>query len=357
MEAPINLEAVDMPLRADLATLEAYPLAPPAKIRLDAMENPQLPPPAWLEALVGVEINRYPDAAAVDLKSALCGYMGLPSGTPLLLGNGSDELLQLLMLALPAGATLVGVRPTFALYGILARALRLKFVTVPLDDDFGIDLPAMTGVLERERPALVLLARPNNPTGNSFAAEDIECLLERAPGLVAIDEAYAPYAGESLIAALERHPRLLLLGTLSKLGLAGLRVGWLLGRNQWLDQIDKLRLPYNLNALSQALACRALEQSAHLDGAVAAVVRRRSRLFAQLQQLPLRVFPSRANFILVRPQRARADELYKGLLQAGIRVRLIDGPELANCLRITVGTDEECGLLLENLQRLLAGRG
>ncbi len=346
--------AIEMPLRADLATLEAYRLAPPAKIRLDAMENPQPPPAAWLEALVGVEINRYPDGAAVDLKDALSGYLGLPSGTPMLLGNGSDELLQLLMLALPAGAALVGVRPGFAMYEILARALRLKFVAAPLDENFELDLPAMAGILEREQPALVLLARPNNPTGNSFARAHVEQVLEWAPGLVAVDEAYAPYAGESLIAGLERHPRLLLLGTLSKLGLAGLRVGWLLGQSQWLDQIDKLRLPYNLNVLSQALACRALEQSAHLDGAVAAVVRRRGQLAAGLQQLPLRVFPSRANFILVRPHRARAGDLYRGLLQAGIRVRLIDGEHLPNCLRITVGTDEECGLLLEKLRTLLA---
>ena len=353
----MNFESGKMPLRTDLATLRAYQLAPPAKIRLDAMENPQPPPPAWLEALAGVEINRYPDGAAVALKNALSGYLGLPSGTPLLLGNGSDELLQLLMLALPAGASLVGVRPSFAMYEILARALRLKFVAMPLDENFELDLPALVAALERERPALVLLARPNNPTGNSFSAADIDRVLECAPGLVAIDEAYAAYAGESLLAKLESHPRLLLLGTLSKLGLAGLRVGWLLGQSRWLDQIDKLRLPYNLNALSQALACRALEQSAHLDGAVAAVVRRRSQLFARLQQLPLKVFPSRANFILVRPHRAQAGDLYGGLLRAGIRVRLLDSQDLPNCLRITVGTDEECGLLVENLQTLLAEQG
>src|SRR5581483_4454342 len=252
-------------IRPEVRALKAYHVPDAAGlIKLDAMENPYGWPeelkPAWLEALRGVALNRYPDPAARALKQRLHASLGVPRGAELLLGNGSDELIQIIALALARpGAVVLAPTPTFVMYQLIAAAAGMRFVGVPLKNDFSLDLPAMRAAINQHRPAVVFLAYPNNPTGNLFAPEDVEAIVAAAPGVVVVDEAYHAFAEASFVDRLARHDNLLVLRTLSKQGLAGLRLGVLAGAPAWLAEFDKVRLPYNINSLTQASAAFALQ--------------------------------------------------------------------------------------------------
>lgn len=343
-------------VRDDIRRLQPYSVAESSgMIKLDAMENPHELPPA-LRAQLGeiasaAPLNRYPDPAAVALKAALRAYMQVPDAMEIVLGNGSDEIIQLLALGCARpGGTMLGVEPSFSMYPLIARVCGLQFVGVPLCADFSLDADAMVAAIERHRPALVFLAYPNNPTGNLFDAAAIEHIVRAAPGLVVIDEAYHPFAQVSFMARLQEFPNLVLMRTLSKLGLAGLRLGMLIANPAWTVQFDKLRLPYNVNVLSQAVATRVL-QSAHVLAAQAAAIRaERSRLAARLQGMAgVQVYPSQANFLLLRVAAAAAT--YDSLKASGILVRNLAGghPALADCLRVTVGTTAENDAFLASL--------
>jgi len=227
---------------------------------------------------------------------------------------------------------------------LIATFCGLQFIGVPLDEDFGLDRAAMEAALAEHPPAVVFLAWPNNPSGNLWPRADVRFVLERAPGLVVVDEAYEPFAGESFIDELGEWDNLVVLRTLSKLGLAGLRLGALAGPTSWLDEFDKLRLPYNVNVLTQASAAFALDHFDALAAQAATIRAERERLFASLGQLPgVTAYPSAANFILLRVPRGRARPIFDALLADGILIKCVDGghPLLADCLRVTVGTPEE----------------
>jgi len=350
-------------IRPEVRRLAAYHVPDPGDaIKLDAMENPYRWPEAlvdaWLERLRQVSLNRYPDPAARALRERLGEAMDVPPGMDILLGNGSDELIQMLILAVAGpGRTLLAPEPTFVMYRMLAEIAGLRYVGVPLGQDFALDLPAMREAIEREQPALVFLAYPNNPTGNLFDAGTMRAVIEAAPGIVVVDEAYAAFARDSFLDALAEYDNLLLLRTVSKMGLAGLRLGMLIGAPEWLAEIDKTRLPYNINTLTQVSAEFALEHRAVLDEQTAAIRRDRAALFEALAALPgIEPFPSEANFILFRVPAGRADAIHRGLLERGVLIKNLGGAggALADCLRVTVGTPDENRAFLEALQACLA---
>lgn len=335
-------------IRAEICALAAYHV-PEASgmVKLDAMENPYRLPEALRVELAGLlaeaQINRYPDPAAQQLKASLRAALGVPAQAELLLGNGSDEIIQMLVMATARpGAVVMSVDPTFVMFRMIATFCGVRYVGVPLLDDFSLDTRAMLAAIERESPALVFLAYPNNPTGNLFDAQAVEAVLNAAPGLVVVDEAYHAFAGRTFLPRLKDYPNLLVMRTLSKSGLAGLRLGLLTGAQEWLSQFDKVRLPYNINVLTQALTARVLQHTDVLEAQAAAIRAERSTLFSALEALPgVRAYPSDANFILFRV--GDAPGVHAALKSHGVLIKNLHGshPALAGCLRVTVGTPEE----------------
>lgn len=353
---------VDAWVRPEIRALSAYHV-PDATglIKLDAMENPYPWPealkPAWLEALARVAVNRYPDPGAQALRERLRHALGVPEHMALLLGNGSDELIQTILLALARpGACALAPEPTFVMYRMIATLVGMPFVGVPLREDFALDRDAMLQAIAAHRPAAVFLAYPNNPTGNLFERADIEAVVAGSPGLVIVDEAYHAFAGDSFMPDLGKADNLLVMRTLSKQGLAGLRLGVLAGPRAWLDEFDKVRLPYNIGSLTQASAELAL---AHADAFAAQCERIRAdreRLYTELAGLRgIRAWPSRANFILFRVESRRGDEVHARLRAKGVLIKNLSaaGGPLADCLRVTVGTPEENAAFLAALRDAL----
>ena len=361
-EIPIE-QCVARVVRDDIQRLQPYAIGEAAgMIKLDAMENPHRLPPAVRAELgtlaAGIPINRYPDPAARELKAALRAAMRVPDAMEIVLGNGSDEIIQMVALGCARpGSVMLGVEPSFAMFPLLAQVCGLEFVGVPLKPDFSLDTDAVIDAIARHRPALVFLAYPNNPTGNLFAAESIERIVRAAPGLVVIDEAYHPFAQRSFLPRLAEFPNLVLMRTLSKLGLAGLRLGMLIGNPAWTVQFEKLRLPYNVNSLSQAIATHLLRNPAVLEEQAAQIRSERARLAERLAAIPgVTVYPSEANFLLFRvPQAA---EVFEALKRSGILIKKLAGSHalLADCLRVTVGTAAENEAFLVALAAAVGAR-
>jgi histidinol-phosphate aminotransferase len=350
-------------IRPDIQALRAYHVPDAAGlIKLDAMENPYSWPEAlrdvWLARLRETAINRYPDPHGRALQLVLRETMGIPADMAVLLGNGSDELIQMLCLAVSAaGRKVLSVEPGFVMYRMIALFAGLDYSGVALRaDDFSLDLDATLAAIERERPALVFLAYPNNPTGNLFEADAIERIIEASPGLVVVDEAYAPFTDASFLPRLGDWPNLLVMRTVSKMGLAGLRLGYLAGPPAWLEQLDKVRLPYNINVLTQASAAFALRHRDVFDEQTRHIRADRAELFAALAAMQrdgagIRPYPSDANFILLRTEPGRAGAIFDGLLRRGVLIKKLDGshPLLADCLRVTVGQPGENAAFLDAL--------
>ena len=353
-------DRIDEWVRPEIRAIAAYHVPDAAGlIKLDAMENPYTWPEElrteWLERLRSVDVNRYPHPQAPALRERLRESLGLGDGMELLLGNGSDELIQMIAMTLSGpGRCILSVEPGFVMYRMIALFAGMEYHGVPLRaDDFGLDLPALLEAVERYEPAAVFLAYPNNPTGNLFDANEIEQVIQAAPGLVIVDEAYAPFTDHSFLDRLGRYDNLLVMRTLSKMGLAGLRLGLLAGPAPWIEQLDKTRLPYNINVLTQVSAEFALRHQGVFDQQTQAIRQSRETLFSALKALPgLTPFPSQANFILMRTPAGRADEIFAGLKEQGILVKKLHGshPLLADTLRLTVGRPEENAALLAALR-------
>ncbi len=348
-------------VRPEVRALSAYHVQDASGlVKLDAMENPYSWPEdlrqEWLERLRDVPINRYPDPGAHALHQCLREHLRLPAAAGLLLGNGSDELIQMVLMAVARqGASVVAPVPTFVMYELIARTLGMEFAGVPLADDFSIDLPAMHEAIRVKRPAVVFLAYPNNPTGNLFDAQAMESILRAAPGLVIVDEAYHAFALQSFMDRLARYDNLLVLRTLSKQGLAGLRLGMLCGDPAWTAELDKLRLPYNINILTQVSVEFALTHAQVFDAQTARIRTDREQLSGALGKLPgVRVWPSAANFLLFRTGRP-AKAVFEGLRRRGVLIKNLAaaGGVLSECLRVTVGTPEENRLFLDALSQTL----
>lgn len=335
-------------------------------IKLDAMENPYSIPDGliddWLACLRECSLNRYPDPSASTLRTAVRRCNFIPDSAEILFGNGSDELIQIILMTVASPqAVILAPSPSFVMYRQIANSLGLRFVAVDLEPDgFGLDLQAMLSAIERHRPAVVFLAYPNNPTGNLFDRTEIEAVLEAAPGLVVLDEAYAPFANASFMAQLPHHDNLLVMRTVSKLGLAGLRLGFLAGPPAWIEQFDKIRLPYNINILTQVSAEFAIDHYSIFEDQTRMICTERERIFTELSALPtLRVFPTRANFILFKLENRESNDVFAALKNAGVLIKNMGsaGGSLANCLRVTVGTVEENNAFVDELRKVLSSQG
>jgi histidinol-phosphate aminotransferase len=349
-------------IRPQLRALQSYHVPPAAGlIKLDAMENPYSWPDwllnDWLDTLRQAALNRYPDPAARALKSRLRGVLGVPEAADVILGNGSDELIQMIIQAVAApGHVILAPEPTFVMYRQIAVVAGLDFQGVPLRADFTLDADAVIEAITTHQPAVVFLAYPNNPTGNLFDREAIETILSCSPGLVVLDEAYAPFADDSFMGDLGCCDNLLVLRTLSKLGLAGVRLGLLAGAGEWLAEIEKTRLPYNISTLDQLTGEFALRHYAVFEEQAKTIRRQRGALLDRLQALPgLTVYPSAANFILFRVPAGRGGAVFEGLKSNGILIKNLAGsaPALADCLRVTVGKPEENAAFVAALASLL----
>lgn len=335
-------------IRKQIQALHAYHVPPSADmIKLDAMENPYLLPQNLRDEIAqhvsDAAINRYPDAGAHQLKADIRNVTQLPQGMDVLLGNGSDEIIQLLAMAVAQpGAVLLSVEPSFVMYKMIATFVGMRYVGVPLKEDFSLDLDATLAAIARERPALVFLAYPNNPTGNLFDAGAVRRIIAATPGLVVVDEAYYAFASDSFVPQLGQYDNLLVMRTFSKLGMAGLRVGFIAGDQAWLGQLEKLRLPYNVGVLPQRVASTLLAHHEVLLDQAARIKSARTQMMATLDAMAgVQAYPSEANFILFRV--ANATQVFEGLKQRGVLIKNLNGghPALTDCLRVTVGTPEE----------------
>jgi histidinol-phosphate aminotransferase len=366
MSAALNPRLARL-IRQDVQSMHAYAIQESAgMVKLDAMENPyRLPPPLQAELgqrLGALALNRYPDGRVNDLRRALADYAQMPAGFDLMLGNGSDELISLLAMAcdLP-GAVVLAPVPGFVMYAMSAQLQGLKFVGVPLTADFELDVPAMLAAIAAHRPAITYLAYPNNPTANLWDDAAIEAVVEAVGaqgGLVVMDEAYQPFASRSYIDRIARHEHVLLMRTLSKFGLAGVRLGYMMGPQALIAEIDKVRPPYNVSVLNYECALFALEHRAVFAEQAAQLVAERERLLAALGATAgVRAFKSDANMVLVRIEGPgeRAASVFAGLKVHGVLVKNISKmhPLLANCLRLTVGTADENRTLLQALRQSL----
>lgn len=351
-------------LRHDVQGMHAYAVQDSrGMVKLDAMENPYRLPAA-LQAELGkrlgqVAVNRYPGEGAEQLRTALQGQAQPPAGWSLMLGNGSDELISLLALACDVpGASILAPLPGFVMYAMSAQLQGLAFHGVPLTADFALDEAAMLAAIARHRPAIVYLAYPNNPTGTLWDERAIAHIIAAQGafgGLVVMDEAYQPFAArswmENVRAAPDAHRHVLLLRTLSKFGLAGVRIGYLLGEAGLIAQLDKVRPPYNVSVLNSECALFALEHEAVFATQAQEIRAQRARIFDELGRMPgVQPFPSEANMLLVRvPDAARA---FAGLRERKVLVKNVSTmhPLLANCLRLTVGSADENTALLQALR-------
>jgi histidinol-phosphate aminotransferase len=332
-------------------------------IKLDAMENPYGWPDdfkeSWLKALKDCQLNRYPDPEARQLVDTIRRVNSISEEFDILLGNGSDEIILLLLMALNPGAGVMAPDPTFVMYRQLSLSLSLNYTSIPLlAGTFELDLPAMLTAIEQHKPAIIFLAYPNNPTGNLFNEQSIREIVKATDGLVIIDEAYSPFAGASFINKLDQFENVLVMRTLSKLGLAGLRLGYLAGDPGIIGELNKIRLPYNINSLTQVSANFALSNPALFDSQTQSLCAQRTVLHNNLEQLEgVTVFASAANFILFKTPVNTASLIFEVIKQQGVLIKNMSpqGGLLTDCLRVTVGKPEENEAFLAALKTGLAG--
>ncbi|MRW84403.1 histidinol-phosphate transaminase [Pseudoduganella sp. FT26W] len=349
---------VNSTIRPDVRAVAGYHVADASGfIKLDAMENPYHLPHHLREELgrrlADVALNRYPVASYAGIKQRIRDKLGVPAGHDVILGNGSDELISILCMACAMQdrrATVVAPTPSFVMYQRSAQFAGMDYVGVPLKADLTLDLPAMLAAIAQHKPALVFLSYPNNPTGNLFAADDIVAIIRALDGfgLAVVDEAYEPFAQQTFMHRLPEFNNLVVMRTVSKLGLAGIRLGYMSAAPQLLAEFDKVRPPYNINVLTQVAAEFALDHVEVLNRQAANLRAARADLTAALARLPgVEVFPSAANFILIRVP--DSDDAYAKLLSHKVLVKNVSKMHsvLTNCLRITVSTPEENSTFLD----------
>jgi histidinol-phosphate aminotransferase len=345
-------------------------------VKLDAMENPFSLPPALQDALGkrlgALALNRYPDARVNDLRTALAAYAGMPEGHRIMLGNGSDELISLLAMAcdvptLPGEPRPVVLAPVpgFVMYAMSAQLQGLGFVGVPLTEDFALDVPAMVQAIADHQPAIVYLAYPNNPSANLWHANDMAAVIAAAKqtgSIVAVDEAYQPFSSRTYMEVIRTHPadhsHVVLMRTLSKFGLAGVRLGYMTGPAALIAEVDKVRPPYNISVLNYECALFALEHQEAFAAQAQAICAQRAILLGALRAMPgVKAWDSDANMVLARfaGEGDRVLTIFDALKARGVLVKNVSKmhPLLAGCLRLTVGTAEENARLIQALQEAL----
>ena len=349
-------------LRAEIGSLSAYSVADIKNcIKLDAMENPY----DWPEDLRGklqallseASFNRYPDSRATELVQNFRKTFSIPKSIELMLGNGSDELIQILIMGVArSGACILTVTPSFSMYELIANFIGVRVIKVPLStESFSLQMDLVSEAIRENNPALIFLACPNNPTGTLWPPQQIEKIVHLSDGLVIIDEAYFPFSSCTMLPLIERHSHVLVLRTLSKMGLAGLRLGCLLGREMWITEFNKLRLPYNINILTQISTNVALENIAIFNKQTRMIREQRELLVSAMHGISgIQVFPSQANFVLFRTLGVSATMVFNRLVKRNIMIKNVaDNDLLENCLRVTVGAEEENQAFLNALKASL----
>ena len=363
MSTPQNSAAWLQHIRQDVQSMHAYAIQnSTGMVKLDAMENPFSLPPALQkqlgERLGALALNRYPGDRINVLRAQLAQYAQMPEGFDIMLGNGSDELITLIAMACDVpGASMVAPLPGFVMYAMSAQLQGVQFHGVPLTVDFELDEAAMLAAIATHKPAVVYLAYPNNPTGTLWDAEVIERIVVaqgQQGGLVVMDEAYQPFASQTYMDRVARHGHVLLMRTLSKFGLAGVRLGYMVGPKALIAEIDKVRPPYNISVLNCECALFALEHADVFAEQAAQIRQEREKLTLALSALPgVYVYPSQANMLLVRMP--DATKCFEGMKTKGILVKNVSKMHslLHNCLRLTVGTPAENVQMLAALKESL----
>ncbi|HYA85542.1 MAG TPA: histidinol-phosphate transaminase [Nitrospirota bacterium] len=344
-------------IRPQVRKLAAYHVdETQVRIKLDAMENPFPMPPAVRREIAAVvkstPLNLYPDPSAKVLKQEIASLWKM-NPEHMIIGNGSDELIQAIVLAF--GGPVLIPSPTFAMYEITSRALAQNVVSIPLDENFDIDADLMTKKARERKAKVIFLACPNNPTGNRFSDSAIRKILDEANAAIVIDEAYFSFSGKTYLPLLKKYPNMIVLRTLSKIGFAGLRIGVLAASRSIVVELNKIRLPYNINGLSQAVAVRALAHRDVINRQISLLISERKKLYNIFSAMPgVTAYPSETNFIMIRTN-ADATVIHRKLKQAGILIKNLSKPgPLKNCLRVTIGTPEENKEFLKILTHILA---
>lgn len=358
----LNKAFIDTLIRPEILAMSAYQVATASGfIKLDAMENPYAWPTdltqLWLQSLRDCPINRYPEPNANALVAKLQQVHRIPKHCTLLLGNGSDEIIQILLMALPSRARVLAPNPSFIMYQQISQSLGLQYHSVKLQsDNFALDISSMLQAIKKWQPTIIFLAYPNNPTGNIFNTEEMHQIIRLAPGIVVIDEAYASFTNSSFIDELNQHSNLLIMRTLSKLGLAGLRLGYIAGDPKIITQLHKIKLPYNINVLTQASALFALEHNDIFCKQSASICANREQMSNSLSTFTdLKSYPSQANFILFKTLKHNADNVFQSLKEQKVLIKNLSpqGHALTNCLRVTIGKTKENKIFLHALKRAL----
>jgi len=352
-------------IRPEVLAMGAYAVADATgMVKLDVMESPYSLPD-WLAREVGdvvskLALNRYPVPSMTRLRALIAAKMGVPHGFDVLCGNGSDECIQFITAACAReGAVVMAPSPSFVMFQMHALFYRLKFVPVCLRDDFSLDVEAFIAAMAAHRPALTWIAYPNNPTGSPFSMREVERIVRAAPGLVVIDEAYQPFAADSFMPRLAEFPNMVVMRTVSKISLAGVRLGYVAGSPGWIGEFDKTRAPFNISVLAEAVAIKILENKQVLDEQAARVLAERAVVEHSLAGLAgLRQYPSAANFICVRiegPQ-GRGTAVFESMKRQKVLVKNFSGghPMLDNCLRLTIGSPTENRTMLAALEVALS---
>jgi histidinol-phosphate aminotransferase len=353
-----------IPVRDDLRALDGYHSAQvDVRVRLNTNESPEPPPAAFRDAVAAevsrVEWHRYPDRAATELREAIAELHGVDAAQ-IFVANGSNEVLQTVLLAYAGpGRTVATFEPTYQMHAQIARVTGATVVEGERAADFTPDPVEVQRVITEFEPHVVFLTSPNNPTGLVEPVERVQQLLAIAPGLVVVDEAYAQFADWSALDLVAEDRPLVVTRTFSKTwSMAGARLGYLVGPTWLVAELDKVVLPYHLDAVKQIAGRLALRFSDDMNDRVGHVVAERERVVAALGDLPLDVFPSGANFVLfrVRPGALDGRAVWQGLVDRSVLIRDCSSwPRLDNCLRVTIGTPEENTEFLQALADVLVG--
>ena len=348
--------------REDINSLSEYEVLDSKNmIKLDAMENPydievKLEMDINQNWQENINLNRYPDADCQNLKKNLLKNYSLNKDYDFIVGNGSDELIQIIFHAFLKPENIVLLpKPSFSMYKKIAQVVGLRFEEVLLKDNFALDINLMLKKIEELNPALIFLAYPNNPTGNLWDKEDIKKILLKANGLVIIDEAYEAFSGKSFIGQLKDFDNLLIMRTLSKIGFAGIRLGYLFGQKYIIRELNKLRLPFNINSVSQQMSHIYFKNNSFFCDQAEEIIKNRDYLQDEMTKIEhIKVYKSKTNFILFKVLKNSADQIFNDVLSDKILIKnMTETPGLENCLRVTVGTREECDLFIQSLKNSL----
>ena len=347
-------------VREDLIRVAPY-ISPqqPARFRMNTNESPYAPPPELVSEVATeieeIALNRYPDRDANDLYDAMSEHLGWPRDG-LWIANGSNEVFMHLFLAFggPGRAGML-FEPTYSLHSLIPAIASTRMIELPRSDDFTIDLDRAVDGIRSERPEIVIVCSPNNPTGGTEPLPILQALLSEAPGLVVVDEAYIEFAhpGESVRDLLDEHHNLVLVKTFSKAWrLAGVRIGYMLAQPELIAELARVRLPYHLSAPTQVVGRAALRHASKTLELVRSIAEERDRIILELQALGALTYPSRANFVLFEVDDPTV--VWQQLLDRGVLVRrYADHARLGRCLRVTAGLPEETDAFLSAIEEVL----